>query len=92
MNDLFVIIVVGLKVRCALIQMNNTNMTICIIFTHIDTIFDELLGSDFKRCFTLLDKATCKTVFNVGELMIWLTERVGERVSCNVQQSLMYTI
>jgi len=68
------------------------HMTICIIFTHIDTIFDELLGSDFKRCFTLLDKATCKTVFNVGELMIWLTERVGERVSCNVHQSLMYTI
>jgi hypothetical protein len=36
--------------------------------SHIDAIFDELLGSYFKGSFTLLYEASCYAVFDVGEL------------------------
>ena len=36
--------------------------------SHIDAIFDKLLGSYFKGSFALLDEASFYAVFDVGEL------------------------
>jgi hypothetical protein len=36
--------------------------------SHIDAIFDELLGSYFKGSFTLLNESSCYAVLDIGEL------------------------
>jgi hypothetical protein len=65
-------------------QSEKNEKTIHNFCSHIDAIFDELLGSYFKGSFALLDEASFYAVFDVGELswivmcMVRKMHRVGK--------------